>query len=89
MIPSDLTSQRSFPTSQLSFRAEQADFSESVRSCERIGLRSEESLFGLSSIWHLSSSAPPLRTLRLCVIFFLFFSLTTHYSLFTTHWFLP
>lgn len=30
-----------------SFRAKQADFSESVRSCELIGLRSEESLCSL------------------------------------------
>jgi len=69
---------------QPSFRAEQADFSASVRSYEPIGLRSEKSLFDLSSISHPSSSASPLRPLRLCVIFFFSLLLTTHYSLLTS-----
>ncbi len=56
-----------------------------VRSCERVGLRSEESLFDSSSSSRLSSSALPLRPLRLCVIFFFSLLLTTHYSLPTTH----
>ena len=72
--------QRSFPnaTAQLSFRAEQADFSASVRSCEPIGLRSEESLF--SYLRALSS---------LCVNSLSSFFLPTHYSLLTTHEPLP
>jgi hypothetical protein len=104
----------SITSSQPSFRAKQADFSESVRSCEPIGLRSEESLFDVPAssarkfavsgpfssefralyairdlcvnLFSESSSAPSLRPLRLCVIFFfLFFSLTTHHSLLTIH----
>jgi len=112
------------PPQQPSFRAEQADFSASVRSCEPIGLRSEKSLFdqpacsdcnadisapflsllcalcvsvlfcvksfsGLFPATHyspltthsifLSSSALPLRTLRLCVIFFFSLLLTRTY----------
>ncbi len=36
-----------------------------------------------------SSSAPSLRTLRFCVIFFFLFSPSTHYPLLTTHWYRP
>jgi hypothetical protein len=60
-------------TSQLSFRAEQADFSASVRSCEPIGLRSEESLFSF-----VRAGAP-------CVNSFSPFFLATHYPLLTIH----
>jgi hypothetical protein len=82
-------------TSQRSFRAEQADFSESVRSCERIGLRSEESLFDVSArpvhstaaSARLSSELCALCELRaLCVNDCSRFFPTTHYSLPTTHW---
>jgi len=89
MTPSDLTSQRSF-------RAEQADFSESVRSCEPIGLRSEESLFAVSyRLRHTArSSAPFLTELcvlcvsgHLCVKSFSYLFPATHYPLPTTRWF--
>jgi len=59
---------------QPSFRAEQADFSASVRSCEPIGLRSEESLFSFVG----AASAR-------CVNFLSPFFLATHYPILTIH----
>jgi hypothetical protein len=66
-----------------------------VRSCERVGLRREESLFGVSLCSYSNSSpAVPFCSLLcalcvrpdLCVIVFPGFSATTLYSLPTTHW---
>ena len=59
-----------------------------VRSCERVGLRREESLFDVPAyrgrsaarFFSESSSSPALRPLRLCVILFFFPLLTIHYS---------
>jgi hypothetical protein len=77
------------PAPQPSFRAEQADFSASVRSWEPIGPRSEESLFGVSpcSRANVGSSGPFFSLLRaLCVKSFSALFLTTHNSPLTTHW---
>jgi hypothetical protein len=77
---------------QPSFRAEQADFSASVRSCEPIGLRSEESLFSVSpcSRANVGSSGPFFSLLRaLSAKSFSALFLITRNSLPTTHWFLP
>jgi hypothetical protein len=65
-----------------------------VRSCERVGLRSEESLFDLSAHPGRNAASPrffsELSDLcalgALCVNVFSRFSPTTHYSLLTTHW---
>jgi hypothetical protein len=87
MTSSDLASQQSF-------RAEQADFSESVRSCEPIGLRREEPLFDVSACSARKShvSGPffsllcDLCALRaLCVNVFSKVFPTTHHPSLTTH----
>jgi hypothetical protein len=77
---------------KLSFRAEQADFFESVRSCEPIGLRREESLFDLPAHRGCNAAVPArfFSGLRaLCAKSFSGLFPATHYSPLTTHWFLP
>ena len=63
-----------------------------VRSCERVGLRREESLFSVSPFSHanVGSSGPFFSLLRaLSAKSFSALFLITRNSLPTTHWFLP